>query len=189
MARSSVPQVETSRTLLREATIDDLDEWASRVFADPEVVRYMPKRDLTPRARAERAYGVYSRLWAERPYGGWLITDKAGGELIGSCELEHLPDAGEVELGYALAKRYWGKGLASEVARAVTRFGFESANLERIMAVVVPENAASWRVLEKAGFAFEKNARYYDLDVAYYAITRERFSRDDSFYKVHLPRQ
>jgi ribosomal-protein-alanine N-acetyltransferase len=140
---------------------------------------------MTPRERAERAYGVYSELWVAHPYGGWLITDKAGGQLVGHCELEYLPETDEVELGYALAKAYWGKGIATEAARAVVRFGFERAKLERIMAVVVPENTASWRVLEHIGFVYEKKANYYDLEIVYYAISREQFIPGDYFFQVH----
>lgn len=188
MTELIVPELETARLLLRQVIINDLDEWGQRIYADPEVIRYMPKRDMTPRARAERAFGVYNKLWAEHPYGGWLVTDKADGRLVGHCELEYLPETDEVELGYALAKPYWGRGIATETARAAVRFGFENAKLERIMAVVVPENTASRRVLEHIGFVFEKNAHYYDLEVVYYEIKRDQFQLDSSFYRVLAPR-
>lgn len=116
--------------------------------------------------------------------GGWVITDKVDSQLIGSCEIEYLDETDEYELGYALGKAYWGKGIATEAARATLRFGFESAHLERIIAVVVPVNKASWRVLEHIGFVYEKNARYYDLEVVYYAITHNQFQHDGSFHRV-----
>jgi RimJ/RimL family protein N-acetyltransferase len=187
VAKLSVPAIETTRLLLRQVTPDDLDEWGRRIFADPDVMRYMPKRDFTPRGRAERAFGMYNQLWVENPYGGWLITDKADGQLIGSCELDLLAEAGEVEVGYALAKADWGKGIATEAARAATRFGFESAKLERIVAVVVPENIASRRVVEHIGFIYEKDVRYFDLELVYYAIMRDQFQPDGSFYRVLAP--
>jgi len=77
------------------------------------------------------------------------------GQLIGSCEIEYLDETDEYELGYALGKAYWGQGIATEAAQAAVRFGFESAKLDRIIAVVVPENIASWRVLEHVGFIYE----------------------------------
>jgi RimJ/RimL family protein N-acetyltransferase len=184
MTISYVPEIETERLVLRQAATSDLDEWGQRVFADPDVIRYMPKRDMSPRARAERAKGVYDRNWAQHGYGGWVVTDKSDRQLIGSCELEYLEETDEVELGYALAKAYWGKGIATEAARACVRFGFENARLERIIAVVLPENIASWRVLEHIGFVYEKDAHYYDIDVVYYAITLEQFRADDSLYRV-----
>lgn len=182
------PEIETERLILRQPTIAHLNDWAASVFADPEVIRYMPKRDMTPYERAERALNVYNRLWAQHEVGGWVITDKSSGQLIGSCEIEYLDETDEYELGYALSKAYWGRGIATEAARAATRFGFEYAKLERIIAVVVPENTASWRVLEHIGFVYEKDAHFYDLDVVYYAMTRDQFKPDTSFYRVHHSR-
>jgi ribosomal-protein-alanine N-acetyltransferase len=179
------PEIETDRLRLCQATGAHLSDWAARVFADPDVIRYMPKRDMTPYARAERALNNYRRLWMQHKVGGWVITGKVDAQLFGSCEIEYLDETDEYELGYALGRAYWGNGIATEAAQAATRFGFESAGLERIMAVVVPENSASWRVLQHIGFTYEKNARYYDLDVVYYAITRDKFRANNSFYRVH----
>jgi RimJ/RimL family protein N-acetyltransferase len=188
MTTLTIPEIETERLTLRQATSTHLNDWAERVFADPEVIRYMPKRDMTPYARAERALNNYNKFWTQHKVGGWVITDKVDGQLIGSCEIEYLDETDEYELGYCLGKAYWGKGIATETAHAVTRFGFESAELDRIIAVVVPENTASYRVLEHIGFVYEKKARYYDLDVVYYAITRDKFQADDSFYRVLSPK-
>ncbi len=188
MTPLTIPEIETERLLLRQATIAHLNDWAARVFAPPEVIRYMPKRDMAPYARAERALNNYDRLWTQHKVGGWVITDKVNGQLIGSCEIEYLDETDEYELGYALSKAYWGKGFATEAARGATRFGFESVKLERIIAVVVPENTGSWRVLEHIGFVYEKDAHYYDLDVVYYAITSNQFQTDDSFYRLHKPK-
>jgi len=184
----SAPEIETERLILRPPTSADLNDWAVRVFADAEVIRYMPKRDMTPYHRAERALNMYNKLWAQHPVGGWVIIDKVDDQLIGSCEIEYLDETDEYELGYALGKAYWGQGIATEAARAATRFGFEYAKLERIMAVVVPENMASWRVLKRIGFVHEKDTHYYDLDVAYYAMTRDQFEPDTSFYHLHHSR-
>jgi len=189
MLSKRIPEIETERLLLRRVTPADLDVWAERIFADPEVVRFMPKRDMTPLQRAKRAFNNYNRLWEARGIGGWVITDKNAGEFIGSVEIEYLDDTNEYELGYCLRKNYWGKGIATEAARAVVRFGFEKANLERIIAVVVPENTGSWKVLEHIGLVYEKNARYYDLDVVYYAITRDQFKADNSLYCVNASEQ
>jgi RimJ/RimL family protein N-acetyltransferase len=178
-----VPEIETERLLLRKITPDDLDEFAHRIFADPEVIRYMPKRDLTPRERAERALNVSNQNWLAHGYGAWLVTDKVDGQLIGACDFD-TEVMSDVELGYTLAKAYWGKGIATEVARAAVRFGFENLKLERIVAVVVPENKASWRVLERIGFIYEKKAHYYGFDVVYYVIKRDQFQPGNAFYRL-----
>jgi RimJ/RimL family protein N-acetyltransferase len=187
MASKTIPEIETQRLLLRQVTTADLDDWAERIFGDPEVIRYMPKRDMTPLQRAERAFNNYNRLWETHGIGGWAITDKKDGEFIGSIEIEYLDDTDEYELGYCLSKDYWNKGIATEAARGVVRFGFENANLERIIAVVVPENNASWKVLEHIGLIYEKKAFYYNLDVVFYAIRRGQFQPDNAFYRVLAP--
>lgn len=184
MNESLIPNIETERLVLCPPTTAHLKDWADRVFADPEVIRYMPARDMTPYARAERALNLYNRLWERHPVGGWVIIDKVDDQFIGSCEIEYLDETDEYELGYALGKAYWGKGIATEAARAATRFGFEYGELDRIIAVVIPENTASWKVLEKIGFVYEKEAHYYDLDVVYYAITPDLFQDNSSFFRV-----
>ena len=72
---------------------------------------------MTPYTRAERALNNYSRLWTQHKVGGWVITDKVNGQPIGSCEIEYLDETDEYELGYALGKAYWSKGIATEAAR------------------------------------------------------------------------
>ena len=182
MNKDIVPRIETDRLLLREAMPEDLDEWAIITFADPDVIRYMPKRDMTPRERAERAMGVFNENWSKYSYGGWLVVDKTTGQILGECNLD--TEVGEVELGYSFAKKYWGKGYATEASRAAVRFAFERTDLDRIMAVVVPENTASWKVLEKIGFVYEREDHFYDLDVVYYAIRRDQFHPGNYFYRV-----
>lgn len=144
----------------------------------------MPKRDLTPLERAERALRKFDRSWSQHPVGGWVILDKTSKELIGHCEITYRDDTDEWELGYALTRSVWGHRIATESAEAATRFGFEQAGLERIIAVVAPENTASWKVLEKLGFLYEGDDVYYDLNIVYYAITRDRFQPSDAQYVV-----
>lgn len=181
----SAPVIETEQLILRPPTKLDLNDWASRIFADPDVIRYMPKRDMMPYERAERALRVSNENWKAHGYGGWVIRDKANGQLVGSCDLDS-EELGEVELGYCLAKAYWGKGLATEVAQAVVRFAFEDLKLERLVAVVVPENIASWKLLERIGFMIERKAHHYGWDVVYYGIRRDQYQYTDSFYRVQI---
>jgi ribosomal-protein-alanine N-acetyltransferase len=180
-----IPEIETDRMMLRQATTGHLNDWAARIFADPEVMRYLPKRDMTPYARAERALNNYNRLWEERHLGGWVLTEKSTSQLIGHCHVTYLDETDEYELGYSLSKECWGKGFATEAARAATLFSFESRGLQRLMALTLPENTPSRRVLERVGFIYEKDAHYYDLDVVYYALPRERFHTGNSAYRAY----
>ena len=186
MEPAAIPEIETQRLMLRRATVDHLDVWAAKVFGDPEVMRYLPKRDMTPYARAERALNNYNRLWASHQLGGWVITEKSTGQFVGHCHISYLDETNEFELGYCLSRAFWGKGIATEAARAATRYAFESRGLEQMMALTLPDNKASQKVLEHIGFVYVKAAHYYDLDVAYFALSRGQFQDDGSPYQVHV---
>ncbi|WP_316787572.1 GNAT family N-acetyltransferase [Thermoleptolyngbya oregonensis] len=82
----------------------------------------------------------------------------------------------EIEVGYVLDCPFWGRGLATEAARASLQFGFDTLGLERIVAIARPENHASQRVMQKLGMTYEKDAFYYNCAVVYWAIAREHFS-------------
>lgn len=186
MSDLSVPEIETDRFLLRQITNDDLDEWIRIKYSDPQVMRYMPVRDASPRDRAQQAYDFFNRTWSQHGFGGWVITNKTSGQLLGDCYLEPEEESGsgEVELGYTIGRPFWGQGVATETGRAVVRFGFEHANLQRILGVAMPENIGSWRVLGKIGFVFEKKAHLYDLDVLVYAILPKLFKPGSAFYNL-----
>ena len=180
---NGVPSIETARLLLRSFAAD-LGDYTQLIFADADVMRYLPKRDLPPRARAERTIAVFDDHWSQRGYGVWAVTDKIAGQFIGHCGLNFVPEAGEVEVLYALRKDRWGEGIATEAARASVRFGFEHANLTRLIALAVPENIASRRVMEHLGFAYEKDVHYFGLDLVRYVLPRDQFHPDDSLFLV-----
>ena len=179
-----IPSIETERLLLRESRQDDLETWAELIFTDPEMLEYLPKRDITPLERAQRAFDMDRRNWEVNGIAGWIATDKATGEFVGNCYFEK-EETNELELGYNIAKPYWNRGLATEGSRAIVRFAFEERQIDRIIAMAIPENIGSCRVLEKIGLTFEKEAFYYDLDVWFYGMNREDFQPDESFYLVH----
>jgi RimJ/RimL family protein N-acetyltransferase len=104
----------------------------------------------------------------------WAVTDRESGAVMGDCGLVLYAHQGpEIELGYRLAKPYWGKGYATEAARAWVAHGFDELGLDRIVAATHPDNAASQRVLEKVGMRYERMADYDGERVRLYAIERE----------------
>lgn len=181
---SIIPTVETARLLLRPFASTDLEDYTQHIFADAEVMRYLPKRDLAPRERAERTLTVFAEHWSQHGFGAWAVTDKTTGNFIGHCGLGPVPEAGEVEVLYSLGRAYWGQGLATEAARASVRFGFETVNLARLIALAVPANIASRRVMEHLGFEYEKEAQYFGLDLVYYTLQPDQFHPDDSLFLV-----
>jgi RimJ/RimL family protein N-acetyltransferase len=101
-----------------------------------------------------------------------------GGRLIGAVGLILEPTSRKAEMGYWIGKPYWGKGYATEAARAVIAYGFDVLSLNRIFAHHMTRNPASGRVLEKAGMTFEGGLRQHILkwdrfeDVRIYGILR-----------------
>jgi RimJ/RimL family protein N-acetyltransferase len=173
--------IETARVLLRPLSSDDLDEFAL-LGSDPDVMRYIGPGKTQARDQAAARLCAIIDDRRKHGFGLWAAIDKADGAWMGFCGLQFLDSSSEVEVGYRLARRFWGMGLATEAASACLRYGFEELGLDRIVGVVQLENLASQRVLEKIGLRYVRNARFYNSDVKYYAITRNEFEPDDSTY-------
>jgi RimJ/RimL family protein N-acetyltransferase len=171
MGGAAVTGIETPRLRLRSFALSDLDALAA-ILADPEVMRYMPGGRPIPREQVARNLPARIERLARDGFGMWAVERTADGRLIGQCGLFHLDNTPEIEVAYLLDRACWGQGLASEAAGAALRYGFETLGLPRIVGVALPANRASCRVLEKIGLRFERPARYYDLDVAYYGLDR-----------------
>jgi len=166
---TAIPTIETPRLLLRPFCEEDTDALHG-IYAEEEVLKYFPRTD--PRPRDEVLEQIRGQLahWEEHGYGWWAVEPRARRELIGWSGLQYLPGTQEVEVAYCLAKPFWGQGLATEAARAGLDFGFEELELESIVAIVHPQNAASIRVIEKLGMTFVDRNRYFDMDCLRYAI-------------------
>jgi RimJ/RimL family protein N-acetyltransferase len=176
-----MPSIKTERLSLRIVSADDLDDLA-RLFADPEVVKYVG--DGKPAGREVAAKAVESIIahWQKHGFGRWIAADKTNGDFIGFGGLRSL--FGTPEVVYHLTKKSWGKGFATELARAALRFGFEEHGFKRIVAITRPPNTSSIHVMEKLGMQFEKYAEYYGLAVVQYSLTRDAFKWNGSSYTV-----
>ncbi len=163
---------ETERLLLRKFEPNDLDAYTTRIFGDAQVLRYLPKRDTPARERAQRTMDFFNAHWEQFPYAPWAVVEKASGELIGHCGLRFITEIQETEVLYALGQDYWNKGYATEAARASVEFGFNKVGLERIIALAVPENIASRKVMEHCGLKYEKDLQLFGLNCVYYALNR-----------------
>ncbi len=167
--------IETARLWLRPFTPADADAYHHQIFADAEVMHFLLSDHALP---YERTVAILRRTidhWQQHGFGLWGVEEKSDGGLIGHCGLQFLPETQEIEVAYALGKPFWGRGFATEGARASLRFGFEHLGLDRIIALALPENAASRRVMVKNGMTYEGNAHYFGFELARYAIDRADF--------------
>jgi len=153
MTARCTPTIRTERLLLRPLTLADA-EHVFRYASDPEVARYV--RFETHRRLEESRRFVASVM--EKEGNGtsyvWAIIPHGLDHLIGACGFEVCVEHRRAELGFALNRKYWNRGFASEAAGAVLRFALE-LGLNRVEAFCFVENAASSRVLEKIGMRFE----------------------------------
>ena len=153
-------RITTQRLLIREFVTDD---WPA-VLAyqrDPQFLLFYSWNDRTE-SQVRDFLQMFVDRQAERPRREFelAITLLRGGPVIGSCGIRRKPENDwEAEIGYELAPEYWGRGYATEAARAIVDFGFRELELHRIWAWCIADNAASVRVLEKVGLQLEGRLR------------------------------
>lgn len=149
--------LETARLILRELTMDDLDDLFT-LYRDPDVRQYFPEGVLTYAETQEELEWIINVYYRQYGFGLWATIDKATGALVGRCGL--LPwtigESQEVEVAYLLAKPYWGRGLATEAAQAIVHYGLGHLWLKRLVCLIDPANLASIKVATKIGMAFER---------------------------------
>jgi [ribosomal protein S5]-alanine N-acetyltransferase len=157
----SFPELATERLRLRSPLPRDAAALLS-ILGDPEVTRYHNVSTFTTLAEAHGAIERLAQRLAARDTIRWAIELSGPGEMIGTVGLLRFDfEQRRAEVGYEIARRWWGQGLAPEAAAAVIRYGFSVLGLHRIEAGVLPANDASVRVLRKLGFVEEGTRRDY----------------------------
>jgi len=169
----------TERLLLREFTAHDCHAVLA-YQSDPRYLRYAP---WTYRLRENVARLVQDFIdWQdELPRGKFqlAIALRTNHQVIGTCGIRMATGhAQQAELGYELHPDYWGQGYATEAARSLLAFGFQTLSLQRVWAQCVAENTASIRVLERLGMGQERRLRQHAWmqnrwwDMVVYAMNR-----------------
>ncbi len=157
--------LETPRLLLRRQVPEDLDAlW--ELYCDPEVTKYIPDAPKT-REEAREELEWHMNGHPRRPeLGLWATVLKENGEFIGRCGLLpwHIEGRDEVEVAYTIARRYWGRGLGSEAAAAILKYGFENLGLDRLICTIEPENVASQHVAQRIGMKLDRRLEGMDGD-------------------------
>lgn len=176
--------IQTARLRMRPFTERDAVGHYHAILSDPDIMRFLPGGEPRPLEKAYEWAAYFAEFQAEHGFSVWVVLDRAQGGVIGHCGLCYLPDTTQVEIAYALAKPLWGQGLITEAARAALRFGFEEVGLEEILAVFVPGNAASQRVMIKLGMQYDGVKPAYGTNLPQYSIQREMFDPGDAPYSV-----
>lgn len=150
-----LPVIETPRLILRKLRLMDAADMLEYT-SDREIA--LSTLNIPLELLVDSVYEIEDALegYANNSLLDWAIEYRGDGRMIGRIGLlnYHMGHA-RADLGYALNRKYWGQGLATEAARAVIDFGFGTLRLNRIGAFVLPDNAASMRVLAKIGMQHE----------------------------------
>ena len=146
--------------------------------ADPAVMHYITDGAPRPPGHNEAAVPRLVHYAREHPgLGLWPTYLTETGEFMGWFILKHLLDTGEVEVGFRLKKKFWNQGFSTEAGRALIHHGFETLGLERIIAIVRPDNLASQAVIKKIGLAYEDKRVFHGMQCLYFSLDRSDFQR------------
>lgn len=166
--------LQTTRLFLRKPQLDDASAIFRAYGQDAEVTRYLMWRPHNDVGDADAAARRFLNDWASKTQFCWLIFARDTGELAGSIAARKAEN--EMNLGFLLARSYWGRGFMAEAVAAVVHWAFSDPSISRIWAACDVENRASARVLEKTGFLLEGVLEQSSLHPNISAIPRDCYS-------------
>lgn len=174
-----IDELLTERVRLRRWSLDDLEP-LTRIFGQPEVWRFPFGRGFT----AQETEAFLVRRIREQESGVWVVwaaEHRASGRLIGYIGLSEphfLPEVmPTVEIGWRLDPAEWGRGLATEGARATLTHGFSALGLDEVVSIYQPENVASGRIMVRLGMRFDRDTRHPSSGLAFrvYRLSRREW--------------
>lgn len=182
--------LETERLILRRLTMDDVDN-LFELDNDPEVMRFLTGGAATPRQMIQNEIlpGFLRSYERFATFGVWAAQERTSQAFLGWFSFRpEGEDLTNVSLGYRLRRSAWGRGYATEGARALIRKGFTEAGVQRVFATTYQDNLASRRVMEKIGMRLERSYRLTTADLAaidtFASTTQEVWDGDDVEYTL-----
>lgn len=177
------PEIQSARLSLRPYTTEDVDS-LHHLWTMGEVRKHLWDDVVISREQAASVVRESTACFETHGFGQWVVLSGSEKPLVGFCGFRFFGEQREIELLYGIAPVYWGRGLATEAARAALRYGFEECGFERVYAGADPPNAASFRVMQKLRMSFSRRTRIDGVEAIYYVLLREEFEPDDSHYLV-----
>ena len=166
--------LETARLRLRRFRDEDANAVLA-IIGDRVAMRFYPK--TFNREDAEQWVARNQRRYREDGYGLFAVTLKNSDEVIGDCGIIKQNVEGEtaMEVGYHFRRDQWGRGYATEAARACMGLAFDWFGADKVISLIRPENTPSRRVAERNGMKLEREVVHYGLPHLVYAMRREEF--------------
>ena len=157
---------QSARLIFRDWLDDDVPAFHA-INSDPQVMRYVADGQVWPISRSQQFMELASEMLERIGFCQWAVIHRSSGCLVGFCGLVDTGDGPEI--GWRLARDYWGQGLATEAAAAVLNHARDTLRLSRVVATVQVANAASVRVIEKLGMSKDRTFRRDGRAVAVYS--------------------
>lgn len=148
------PTLHTERLDLIEIEQHHLNDFYT-IFSDPQVTRYYNLVPFTSPEDGQKYIDLFQKGFQDGLYIRWGIALKGNSNIIGTIGFNNYQLNHRSNVGYDLAAAFWGNGYVTEALKEIIKYGFQQLKVNRIEAEVMPENIASARVLEKAGFQKE----------------------------------
>jgi len=171
--------IQTKRLLLRHWTEADLESFA-RLNEDPKVMEFFPA-PLT-RSESDSLVARIQKEIDEMGWGLWAVEELESGAFVGMIgihQTEGMPFGPAVEIGWRLSAEHWGKGYASEGALAALEFAFEIVGLDEIVALTVPTNIRSQKVMQRIGMT-----RDFDCDFDHPRVAQNHPLKRHVLYRI-----
>jgi RimJ/RimL family protein N-acetyltransferase len=147
---------QSSRLYFRKLTEEDVALLLD-LDSNPNVTKYMHRPVPTRENIMLELYKKILPHYKIYGYGRWAIHLKQDHDFIGTGGLKYMPELDETDMGYQLKETYWGKGYGYEAAKAMIDYGHNILKLPAIFAKALPENIASWKIMEKCGMQYLEN--------------------------------
>jgi [ribosomal protein S5]-alanine N-acetyltransferase len=161
---------DTARLLLTRLQAADFDDLHA-MHSDPQVMATLG--GVRSRDETQRVLDLLVSNWETDGFGYWLARERASGGFAGRGGLRRVRLEGrpEVEVGYALMPAYWGRGLATELARESVRVAFAELGVRELVCFTLPINRASQQVMQRAGFRYAGDTVWADLPHVLYRLS------------------
>ena len=171
-----VPHLLTERLVMRAFTERDAEPYIT-MMTDPEVARFLGDGRPLAALDAWRQMAMFAGHWALRGFGMWAVEERASGALVGRVGLHEPPGWPGFELGYALGRRWWGRGYAREAGVAALAYARETLGRDEIISVIRPDNARSIAVATALGATRAESIEFFSGTSVIYRYPRSTTRR------------
>ena len=174
---------ETDRLILRELLPSD-DEGMFVLDSDPDVHTYLGNKPVKTIEEVQTVIQSVRQQYIDHGIGRWAVIEKSSENFVGWTGLKLIKELTNnhmdfYDVGYRLIKKYWGKGYATESAKASLQYGFEQMKLNEIFGITHVDNVKSKRALEKCGLKFIETFERNGLPCNWFCITKEEWKKQD----------